>query len=81
MKIISKGKRKTDSNTKVIFKGLNICYLIVCVFVLFFFPYGMEKISNKPRYSIGQGIRRKFKLENTSPQNRGHCKKPEGCLL
>jgi len=43
-------------------------------------PSWMEKISNKSRYSISQGIRRKFKSKNMSPYIRGHCKNPEGCL-
>ena len=46
----------------------------------------MEKISNKPRYSIDQGIKRQFKLENMSPQiqglgkNLGEGSTIEGCL-
>jgi len=34
-------------------------------------PSQMEKISNKPRYSISQGIRRQFKSENKFPIDRG----------
>ena len=40
----------------------------------------IEKISNKSRYSIGQGIGRKFKSEKMSPRSWGHCKNPKWCL-
>jgi len=39
-----------------------------------------REIFNKLRYSIGQGIRRKFKSENMSPQSRSHCRNPETYL-
>ena len=61
------------------------------IFFLFFFtnfissifiyvPSLIEKICNKSSYTIGQGIGRKFKSENTSPQSRSHCRNLETCL-
>jgi len=52
------------------------------IFVLGFIhvPSWMEKISNKLRYSISQGIGLKFKIKNTSLRSQGHYKNLKRCL-